>query len=210
MSTAVNPVSAGGFSGEYSVFDGSWSEWQLLNGTPDGSAVLTFGSTCATTTENGPTGVDEFQFAFDVDLSTCFVPSAQLDGLTAAVFTWRYLDDAGQPVEFECLSVAGRATTSGFFDGAIEFGVNLGSQGTNQTRGELTNVDEVTFALVHSPFTITSFGDRDSDLGAQNGDGAGIFEIEISISPCSWDGPDIDIEHYQRLAAEMTALPDTL
>jgi hypothetical protein len=80
----------------------------------------------------------------------------------------------------------------------------------NRANDQLTNVDEVDFALFLPevyPVSIESSGDGEIDAER---DFSNVFEIEISISPCLFDFDGPDIEHYRQRAAEMTALPDTM
>lgn len=196
-------------SGVHSVFDGGWSMW--VSWPVDGSAVLTFDSTCATAYGLGPIGDDEFHFSFGVDASDCIAPVQDLIGTPVASFTWQNFDGQGRVVEFSCLDARGTASTLGGFEGVIEFGVTVGSESTSQTSDELIDVDMVTLVLLMPGLTYSGAASVPSDdVGVLNGVNNGIFDIEISMAPCSTGLDNPDIEHYRRMAEQATALPDTL
>jgi hypothetical protein len=198
-------------SNVYSVYDEGWTAWANLNGVVDRTAALTFDSDCATAAGIGPDGDDEFHLSFRVDASSCIFPFENLPGQPVALFTWQYFDGQSQVVEFSCLDVRGQAVTMGAFEGAIEFGVAVGVESTSRTRDELVNVDMVTLVLLLPGLTYTGTELISSDdVGVLNGVNNGIFDIEISMAPCSTGLDNPDIEHYRRMAEQAIALPDTL
>lgn len=102
-------------------------------------------------------------------------------------------------------------TSLGTFEGAIEFGVAVGRRSTSRIRDELVNVVMATLVLLMPGLTYSGAASAPSDdVGVLNGVNNGIFDIEISMAPCSTGLDNPDIEHHRHMAEQATALPDTL
>jgi hypothetical protein len=215
-----------GAGGPYSAYKtefkgGNWQEWSELGtgaiAVPRTAELLaTLSSPCLQPddpnySDRGADG-DEFDFEFVLKNEDCLGPANGGPSLVAS-FTWSKFDAPLIPVEFECLDVTGSVESVDdpeaeirFMDASL-FAVADGSLSTS-TADRLTDVNTVGFELWSDALTSSSITSSAGEVGAElNGS---VFDIEISISPCSLDFDGPDIEHYRQRAAEMTALPDTL